>query len=499
MRNFQYRLICSAIIGLCMLAQVLFWAPLTTAMSLPNETLTKAKLPGEDAPAGMTSEEWDQIIQQVDPYYGQQAYLKAQTPAEYDNFGYSVAISGDTLVVGAYWEDFGETILNAGAAYVFVRSGTTWTQQAKLIASNPDQHDNFGHSVAISGDAIVVGAPNEDSNGTGGQADNSLSTAGAAYVFERSGTTWTQKAYLKASTPASDVNFGCSVAIDRKTIVVGAYREDLAGTIANAGGAYVFVRGVSKWTPQAHLQADNAEAGDYFGYSVDIYGNQIVVGAWGKNGDAIYEGAAYFFWRNPSTGIWAQKDYLKASNAETYDYFGRSVAISGDTLVVGADGEDGNGMDGEGDNSASSAGAAYVFEHIGAGWTQQAYLKAANVEENDVFGGSVAISGDTIVVGATGEASNGSGPDNNDQPYAGAAYVFIRSMTGWVQQAYLKAFNAEEYDYFGLPVAIDGSTIVVGAYSEDGDGTGPENNDTKNAGAAYVFASYSTYLPLITR
>jgi hypothetical protein len=384
----------------------------------------------------------------IDPVI-QQTYLKASNAEQYDAFGWSVAISGDTVVVGAHFEDSNGTggesdnsAPQAGAAYVFVRSGAAWSQQAYLKASNANAGDRFGVSVAISGDTVVVGAPEEDSNGTGGESDNSASKAGAAYVFVRSGATWSQQAYLKASNAESNDIFGYvySVAISGDTVVVGAPLEDSNGMD----------------------ESDNS---------------------------ASKAGAAYVFVRSGAT--WSQQAYLKASNAEQYDAFGNPVAISGDTVVVGAWFEDSNGTGGEGDNSAPQAGAAYVFVRSGAVWSQQAYLKASNAEAGDEFGyTSVAISGDTVVVSAHFEDSNGTGGESdNSASDAGAAYVFVRSGTTWSQQAYLKASNADAHDKFGEhAVAISGDTVVVSAHFEDSNSTGGESdNSASDAGAAYVF------------
>ena len=262
---------------------------------------------------------------------------------------------------------------------------------------------------------------------------------------------------------------------------------------------------------QAYLKASNTEMGDYFGNSVAISGDTVVVGAHdedssatGVNGDetdnsAYNSGAAYVFTRMGHN--WSQQAYLKASNTDTEveDYFGYSVAISGDTIVVGAFREASNatGVDGDGnDNSASASGAAYVFTRSGDTWSQQAYLKASNTGADDYFGISVAISGDTIVVGAAGEASNATGVDgdgsDNSADFSGAAYVFTRSGSTWSQQAYLKASNARADDWFGHYIAIGGSTIVVGAPYENSAATGvdgdQEHNAAPNAGATYVFA-----------
>lgn len=403
----------------------------------------------------------------LDAAITQQAYLKASNTGPEDYFGYSVAVSGDTMVVGAYLED--STASGSGAAYVFVRNGTNWTQQAHLKASNPGNDDYFGLSVAISGDTLVVAANGEDSSATGvdgDQTDNSASASGAAYVFVRSGTNWSQQAYLKASNTDEGDEFGNSVAISGDTVVIGANGEDSSATgvdgegsdnsVSHAGAAYVFVRNGTTWTQQAYLKASNTGAVDSYGVGdgfarVAISGDTVVVGAPGEDSNAIgvdgdqsdnsaYDsGAAYVFVRNGNT--WSQQAYLKASNAD--NVFGLGVAVSGDTIVVGAGGE-----------------AGYVFVRSGTTWSQQAYLKAANTEAGDGFGIPVAISGDTIVVGALQEDSAATGVDgnhdSNSATMSGAAYVFVRNGTTWTQQAYLKASNTggalseQEYgDLFG--------------------------------------------------
>ena len=401
-------------------------------------------------------------------------------------------------------------------------------QQAYLKASNTEANDFFGAAVAISGDTVVVGAYGEDSAATGvngNQANNSVSGSGAAYVFVRSGNTWTQQAYLKASNTGANDLFGASVGISGNTVVVGAYGEDSAATgvngnqvdnsAAESGAAYVFVRSGSTWTQQAYLKASNTGAGDFFGEYVAISGDTVVIGApsessaaTGVNGNqadnsATESGAAYVFVRSGST--WTQQAYLKASNTEAHDFFGL-VTISGDTVVVGASSEDSaaTGVNGnQADNSAFGSGAAYVFVRSGSTWTQQAYLKASNTEAGDGFGGSVGISGDTVVVGAAGEDSAATGVNgnqvDNSAAESGAAYVFVRSGSTWTQQAYLKASNTEANDFF-FTVAISGDTAVVGAYGEDSAATGVNGNQTSNAatdsGVAYVFNGLPATGPL---
>ena len=400
----------------------------------------------------------------IDPN-AQQAYLKASNTGAGDGFGLSVSVSGDTVVVGAYGESSNATGVNgnqadnsalfAGAAYVFVRSGTTWSQQAYLKASNTGASDQFGYSVAVSGATVVVGALYEDSNAAGvngNQTSNSAIESGAVYVFVRNGTTWSQQAYLKASNTGAGDRFGYSVSVSGDTVVVGAVAEDSNATGVNgnqsdnsatdSGAAYVFVRSGTTWSQQAYLKASNTDADDDFGESVSVSGDTVVVGAisedsnaTGVNGNqadnsAAQSGAAYVFVRSGVT--WSQQAYLKASNTDADDDFGESVSVSGDTVVVGARNESSNttGVDGnQADNSASGAGAAYVFVRSGVTWTQQAYLKASNTGASDFFGLSVAASGDTVVVGTHREDSNATGVNGNQADNsasgAGAAYMFV--------------------------------------------------------------------------
>ena len=433
----------------------------------------------------------------------QQAYLKASNTAMGDQFGQSVAVAGDTMVVGAPFEDGGAA--NSGAAYVFVRGGGGWIQQAYLKASNAGMDDNFGIAVAISGDTVIIGASREDSDAVGPNGDegnDNASNSGAVYVFVRSGTNWPQQAYLKPSNTGMSDLFGAAVAVAGDTLAVGAYHEDSQATGVNgdgsnnsagdSGAAYVFVRSGTNWTQQAYLKASNRGLVDEFGRALALSGDTLVVGspledsnATGVNGNqgdntASASGAAYVFVRDGTN--WSQQAYLKASNTGADDSFGTAVAASGDTLVVGASREDSQatGVNGDGsDNSASASGAAYVFVRSGVDWTQQAYLKPSITQTNQGFGTAVAVSGNTLVAGATGEVVN-----------AGAAYVFVRSGADWTPQSRLGASNPEAGDQFGISVSISGDTAAIGAFQEDSNATGvngSQNNSAPNSGAAYVF------------
>ncbi|MCW1915394.1 hypothetical protein OJ996_17550 [Luteolibacter sp. GHJ8] len=399
----------------------------------------------------------------IDPI-AQQAYLKANHRAYW--FGDSVAISGNTVVIGASIDGY-QTGSNSGTAFVFTRSGGVWTQQARLKGSNTESGDLFGRSVAISGDTLVVGAIGEDSSsgGVGGnQADNSLSSSGAAYVFTRSGTTWTQQAYIKGvlhyATGVS-YNFGNSVAIEGDLLAVGAPG---AGAVKERGAVCTYIRSGGIWTEQSLIEAHSAPQFSYFGQSVAISNGTLVVGA-------SRQGVVYVYTHNGAA--WGQQAYLKVAD---FDGAGASVGISGDTLVTGA----------------RSAGAAYVFTRSGTSWTQQASLRAGSLGGG--FGSSVGISGDTVVVGADGDSSNATGVNGNPNAtgaeYSGAAWVFHRNGTTWTRQAYLKASNTGAGDGFGEVVAIGGDTVVIGAKYEDSSATGvngnQSNNDAQTSGAVYV-------------
>ena len=307
--------------------------------------------------------------------WSQQAKLTASDPAANDFFGFSVATTGSTAVVGAWRKDN-----QTGAAYVFVRSGTAWSQRAKLTASDGAAGDNFGFSVAISGSTVVVGA----------SGPNDLT--GAAYVFVRSETAWTQRAKLTASDGAAFDQFGFSVAISGSTVVVGAF-----GPNEFTGAAYVFVRSGTAWSQRAKLTASDGAAFDQFGFSVAISGSTAVVGAIGSKSST---GAAYVFARSGTT--WSQQAKLTDAHGAVNDNFGYSVAISGSTAVVGSPFKN------------SNTGAAYVFARSGTAWPRRGKLTASDRAKDDFFGFSVAISDSAAVVGAWGKNLE-----------VGAAYVYV--------------------------------------------------------------------------
>jgi len=314
----------------------------------------------------------------------QQAKLTASDAADVDLFGDSVAIFADTVVVGAYADDHaGGT--NAGSAYVFVRSGTTWTEQARLTASDAADFDLFGTSVALAGDTALIGS-NQDDHAGG-------INAGSAYVFVRSGTIWSEQAKLLASDAAENDIFGFSVSLSGDTALVGAYGDDHAGG-TDAGSAYVFVRSGTSWSQQQRLSASGAAASDFFGCSVALSGATAVVGAYGDDhAGGTDAGSAFVFVRSGTS--WTQQAMLVAPDAEVNDNFGFSVALSDNTAVVAANGDDHTG--------GIDAGAAYLFARSGASWSLQDKLTASDAAASDSFGTAVALSDDTALVGASGD------------------------------------------------------------------------------------------------
>jgi hypothetical protein len=450
------------------------------------------------------------LTQSPTPSWKQSTLIRASNKTDGDQFGSSLAMSrdGNTLAVGAPMQS--SPVYSAGAVYVYTRAQNGWPQQAYLKASNAGANDQFGFAVSLSadGNTLAVSAVYEDSNAkgiNGNQADNSIQQSGAVYVFTRSGNTWTQQAYIKASNTGGEEDgdtFGYTVALsgDGNTLAVGAPSEDSAATTiegnqadnsaSGAGAVYMFTRSGTTWSQQAYLKTPTARANALFGYSValDTTGNTLAAGAFDEDGG---KGAVHMFTRLATS--WSHQVRLQASNAERQDSMGAWVAISddGNTMAAGALDEDslltgvnaGNlgAMDQETD---TSAGAAYVFTRSGAAWTQQAFMKASNSGNEDWFGVRVALSGDgnTMIATAPNEDSNAKGIDGNQKndsaQEAGAGYVFARTGTSWGAPLYLKGADNKQFDEFGSAAALsrDGRTLAVGARFVD------------SAGAVYIFS-----------
>lgn len=466
----------------------------------------------------------------------QVAYAKASNTQDADQFGFSLALSGDTMAVSARVEDSNangvngdetdNSALSSGAVYVFRYTGTIWVQEAYLKASNTETEDGFGFSLALSGDTLAVGAEGEDSNAVGvngDQNDNSATGSGAAYIFHRNGSNWIQEAYIKASNTGNLDHFGFELDLSGDILAVGAYGEQSNSTginstgdndLANRSGAvYVFKKKEGQWEQDAYIKPFNTGAGDRFGWSLALTGDSqsgalLAVGAHleesnatgiGENGadnSARGSGAVYVFRSNSSK--WQQEAYIKAPNSEASDEFGYSVAISGNRLAVGARYEDSGsfGIGGlQSDNSSPDSGAAYTYVHDGTSWQEEAYIKSSNASPSDEFGHTLALSESILAIGAYREDSGTAGIDGNenddDSPDTGAVYVFGQSGESWSQTHYLKASNAGIGDLFSFSLAISGDSLAVGSIVEDSNAkgiNGNENDEMANgSGAAYLF------------
>lgn len=405
-----------------------------------------------------------------------QAKLKPSQLGTQDHFGSSLDLSndGNTLVVASIYEDGSGTGVNptvndsagqAGAAFVFSRSGSTWTQQAYLKANNSGSGDYFGVNVTISGDGntVAVGAVQEDGSTGGINAvdNNSLNNTGAVYTYTRSGSTWSFESKIKASaTHIGSLDwFGNDVALnnDGTRLAIGAHYEDGSNIGVNpfvndlasdAGAVFIFSKPSGTWLQEAYIKAGNVTSSDLFGRSVDLdgSGNKLIVGAYGEdsntagvntiaNDSALDSGAAYIFER--TNGVWSQKAYLKANNTDTYDNFGRSVALSndGNHAIVGSFGEDGSigCINGVNNNSFADSGAAYSYTVVSGNWTFAfKYKTPITLDGNDLFGSCVSVNnnGTSYAISAgneDGSANTINGTPNNSATDAGAVFVYTKN------------------------------------------------------------------------
>ena len=440
----------------------------------------------------------------------EQAHLKAADGANLDLFGWVVALDGDTAIVGAY-NGPGTAGADQGAAYVFVRQGTSWSQQARLNASDGVAAGNFGTVLALNGDTALVGAPS--------YRVNQVLAPGAAYVFVRNGVAWTEQARLTANDGEDSDNFGAAVAVEDDTAFIGAPADDVGNNL-NQGSVYVFTRNGVLWGARQKLNGTIPEANDFFGNSIAIDGTTALVAAYLKYNDDT--GLVHVFERRPQG--WEETNRIGASRVAS-QHFGVSVALSGDRAVIGASlglfdpsvdqrsayvfmrrgstffqvrqfgpglgtAEDRFGFavafDGDtlfvgafkSDVTAADQGAAYAFGLHDSKHDEQPKLVAIDGDEVDFLGDSAALSGDTLVVGAGGDNIG----DNSNQ---GSVYVFTRNATVWTFQQKISAEDGAASDEFGGAVAIDGDTLVVGAQYDDVDG----NSDL---GSAYVFTRSGT-------
>lgn len=447
------------------------------------------------------------------------AFIKSTNTGASDSFG-EVALSrdGNTLAIGAVGEDSDSTGVGAtpnesgdanGAVYIYRRSGTGWAFESFLKAANSDDRDGFGNALSLSadGNTLAVGA-----------ALRSIGDPGGAYVFSRTGTTWTQQTFLSPSDFSTTLLFGFSVSLsaDGNRLAVGIPGEDGRGTgvttlpapgaisLVNSGAVLIYERTGTAWAIDAYVKASNTGSFDSFGWSVSLSGdgNSLVVGAPMEDSastgidstpnEGASSGGAVYVYRY--TTDWAFESYIKASEVDVNDIFGTAVSLNADgtTLAVGAPNYtfDRGGFD--------NSGAVFIYRRTSV-WAEQDMVLAMNMgsDQDDLFGTSVALSndGNAFAAGAPGESSSLTGVGtamNETASESGAVYLYRFTSPNWVRESFIKASNTGAGDTFGGSVSLsgDGTRLAVGASDEDSSGTGIGSTSDEAAtesGAVYVY------------
>ena len=348
-------------------------------------------------------------------------------------FGFSVSIDGDAAIIGTFGGE--GNYPQTGSAYIYRFNGSDWIEEQKLYASDGAYADWFGCSVSISGNIAIVGAYDDDSAGP---------SAGSAYIYRFNGVSWTEEAKLTASDSASQWLFGSGVSISDNTALIGAWAN-------GSGAAYIYRFNDFTWIEEAKLTASDGDNGDHFGYaSVSISGDKAIVGAHRDDTNGTNSGAAYIYQFDGTS--WLETAKLVASDGEDFDYFGASVATYGNRIVIGADGDDDNGL---------SSGSAYIYQYDEGGWIQEEKLIASDGLERDVFGRSVAIDGERILIGAASDETN--------VGVNGSAYLYEYDGGSWGETK-LIASDGNANDHFGHSVSISDESAIIGARYPAGGG-----------------------------
>lgn len=435
-------------------------------------------------------------------------YLKPSTPIIQAGFGSNVVLDGDTLVVAAPFEST-TTESSAGAVYVFGRTNGQWSQTAVIKPPISKYSVFFGSAIALHGDTLVVGAYGEQSKSSGVNGDETpdptcelvpqpgtcFQNTGAVYVYTRAaGGAWTKQAYLKSPTPQAYGSFGYALGFDGDTITVGAYGEDV-GTEPSAGKVHVFGRSGSTWTAKPSIVSGTPTRFGSFGQTIALEGDTLAVGAPAEQSGV---GRVYLFTR--SAGVWTRRDPNGQSCLSGNGSFGDALALSKGTLVIGDSydrtSQSGVNPPGPMNTDATFSGAAHVYIGADATWTKQAFIKASNNRAGIRFGSVLAVRDDALAIGAFQEPGGSRGvggdPKSTSIAAAGAVYVFGRTAGVWTQKSYVKASNPQPGAYFGSSIALSADTLVVGAQEESSKATGvngkpQDDSSVPSAGAVYAF------------
>ena len=456
-----------------------------------------------DSP-GATSSGSVFIFEKIGSEWTQTAVLSPSDPASFDQFGYSVSLDGDRLIAGSFEDD--DNGFSSGSAYIFEFNAGSWSQVAKLIASDGLDNDYFGISVSISDTIAVCGAYLGNAGG---------SDRGAAYVFYKNNGLWSQQQKLIAPDGLNGDQFGVSVAVSGSRIAVGANYRDDGGN--NAGAVYTYSLSGLTFTFSQKLLASDAAANDFFGHHVNLKGTDLIIGGWANDDLGNASGSAYVF---TFAGSWAQQQKLLAPDGAAQDYFGYAVDISENQVIIGGRGDDDSGNDSGSiyifsrdldvwtfnfkgtandmiddpsldlfgshvaldgmnaligsygdDDQGVSAGSVRFYRFDGNSWVDQGKFYSSDIAQQDFFGFRVALSGNTALVSSYG--------DDDFGDFSGAVYVFERIGGVWVQVQKLISSDAAPFDDFGYSLAIDGDYAVISSYLDDDFGN--------FSGSAYTF------------
>ena len=377
--------------------------------------------------------------------------LIPQEGASGDAFGFYVSIDGNTAVVGAYFDDFDNatTSTATGAVYVYSFDGSLWNLSQKLYATQRNQNANFGHSVVIKGNRILIGATGDDGD---------INNSGAAYIFDYDGSQWLQTAKLTASDGNSFGKFGFSTSLSMDRAVVGGYGDNEFGN--NSGAAYVYDLIGGNWTQSSIIRAPDAAADHNFGYTVSIEQDLLFVSAPRGTGNTPLSGAVYVFEKPGSSWQFTQK---LVPNVTNHTLFGNSLSLSGNRVLIGSPNE--------------GFGVAYVFELFAGTWDFTAKLQPNTITTGDIFAYSVSLDGDRALIGAEGHTENGIP--------SGSAFLFDYNGSNWIQSEIITPANPSPQDLIGRNVSISGDLALLGSHTDNDRGT--------YSGSAYVFSIASKF------
>lgn len=374
-----------------------------------------------------------------------------------DRFGTSVAVSGDTAVIGAADAKIGDNY-DQGAAYVFARQDGVWTEMQKLVASDGAAMANFGAAVAVAGDTILISAISANVEGNSNQ--------GAVYVFSGSGSAWTETQKLAANDGISGDAFGNAIKTDGAIALIAAKGATVNGNTLQ-GKVYVFTASGGNWTQSQALTADDGASNDLFGTSLALDGKTAIIGAPTLAYNFLHAGWAYVF--TASGGTWTQGQKIIPNNSAVSDQFGAAVGLVGDTAIITSTG------------NQFAHGAAYVFENIGGSWAQTQQLSPSDSASGDEFGNALAMSATSVLIGAQRIVIDG---------HQGAAYLFDEADGVWSQTQEFTESAGTSLDFFGGAIAFDGTTALIGT-------PGATINDAQFQGSASFYTSSEAGIPSI--